>query len=279
MSQGYAAGGADPYVADSGQESSTVDTAKHEAGEVKDAATGAVKDVAATAKQEAGGVARETKHQARALLDQGRQELRDQASKQQQRLASGLTSVGDQLGSMAAGSQTSGVAADLVQQASDRVGAVGSWFAERDPAMVLTEVKAFARRRPGVFITAGVVAGIVVGRLARALTSNAGQASGNGSGSGSMGTARPALPASTGYDAAAGLSVSGGNGSTGSTGMTGTTGMTGAGTAPMGDGLTDTPTGDAAMDATGADAPIYSQSAARFDGTGMEGTDERSDSL
>ena len=177
MSQGYATGGADPYVATPGQESNMADTAKHEAGEVKDAAAGAAKDVAATAKYEAGGVARETKNQARALLEESRHELRDQASKQQQRLAAGLTSVGDDLGSMAAGSQSSGVASDIVQQVSDRVGAAGAWLADRDPAAVFSEVKAFARRRPGVFIAAGVLAGVVVGRLTRALASNAGDAS------------------------------------------------------------------------------------------------------
>ena len=230
MSQGYATGGADPYVATPGQESNMADTAKHEAGEVKDAAAGAAKDVAATAKHEAGGVARETKNQARALLEESRHELRDQASKQQQRLAAGLTSVGDDLGSMAAGSQSSGVASDIVQQVSDRVGAAGAWLADRDPAAVFSEVKSFARRRPGVFIAAGVLAGVVVGRLTRALASNAGNAS-KSAGDGA-GYRSPALPASTGYE-----------------------------TAPA------------------ADAPIYSQSAARFDGGGMETADERSDTL
>ncbi len=270
MSQGYAAGGSDAYVAP-GEESNMADTARHEAGEVKDAAAGAVKDVAATAKDEAGGVARETKYQARALLQQGRQELRDQASKQQHRLATGLSSVGDELGSMANGSESSGVASDLVRQASARVGAAGSWLADRDPAMVFDEVKAFARRRPGVFIAAGVLAGVVVGRLTRALASNAGESSGGTSGTGfSGGTAGapPALPASGGYA---------GTGATGMTGAAGTAGSTGIGTA--GTGLDGTGSEGAMAEGTGADAPIYSQSAARYDGTGMETADERSDSL
>lgn len=244
MSQGYATGGTDPYVGASGEKSNMADTAKHEAGEVKDAATGAAKDVAATAKGEAKGVAHETKTQARRLLDQGRQELRDQASKQQQRLATGLTSVGDDLGSMASGSTSSGIASDLVQQVSNRVGAAGSWLSDRDPAMVFSEVKSFARRRPGVFIAAGVLAGVVVGRLTRALASNAGDSSDTRSAGAvgyGTGVAAPPLPVTTGY--------------------------------------TDASATGYVEPVSEADAPIYSQSAARLDGGGMETTDERSDSL
>ncbi|WP_461472984.1 hypothetical protein [Microbacterium sp. HJ5] len=237
MSQGYGAGGVDPYVDTSGEKSNMAETAKHEAGEVKDAAAGAAKDVASTAKSEAAGVARETKFQVRELYDQGKQELRDQASKQQQRLATGLTSVGGDLRSMAANSNGSGIAGDLVQRASDRVEAAGTWFADRDPATVFSEVKAFARRRPGVFIAAGVVAGVVVGRLTRALAANASDASQAND------ATTPALP--TGYS---------------------------GGTVVPPPVVTTEPV-------TEAESPIYSQSAARLDGGGMEMTDERSDSL
>lgn len=241
MSQGYAAGGSDAYVDTSGEKSNMADTAKQEAGEVKDVAAGAAKDVAATTKDEVVGVAHEAKLQVRDLFDQSRQQLRDQASKQQQRLATGLTSVGDELSGMANGTSSSsgsGIASDLVRQVSDRVGAAGTWLADRDPAAVFSEVKAFARRRPGVFITAGVIAGVVVGRLTRALAANAGDArtgtpSQSGGSVGALGTARAAQPVVTGYAPAV----------------------------------------------SEAEAPIYSQSAARLDGGGMETADERSDSL
>jgi hypothetical protein len=61
------------------------------------------------------------------------------------------------------------------------------------------------------------------------------------------------------------------------TGAAGTAGSTGIGTA--GTGLDGTGSEGVAAEGTGADAPIYSQSAARYDGTGMETADERSDSL
>jgi hypothetical protein len=70
--------------------SSTADTAKGEAANVKDTAvdaSGGVKDVA---KSEASSVAQEAKYQARSLVDQTRSELRRQASSQQSALAEKL---------------------------------------------------------------------------------------------------------------------------------------------------------------------------------------------
>lgn len=173
MSDGnHAMGAGGPQDTSSG-ESSMVDSAKHEAAELKDTTTDAAKDVAGTAKDEAASVAEETKAQAKDLFDQTRHELSDQASKQQERIAVGLGALGDELGSMARGSDGSGIAGDLVQKVSDRVSTAASWLGSRDPSGVLADVKTFARRRPAAFIGAALLAGIVVGRLTRALAANA----------------------------------------------------------------------------------------------------------
>lgn len=140
-------------------------------------------DVAQVTKDEAAAVAGETKAQLQDLYAQTRQELSDQASKQQERLASGLRDVGDELGSMARNSEGSGIAADLVQRASERIGGAAAWLNERDPGGVLDEMKAFARRRPGVFIAGAAIAGVIVGRLTRALAQSAAESSGSASGS------------------------------------------------------------------------------------------------
>lgn len=153
--------------------SGTVDAAKHEAADLKDTATTQARDVLGTAKDEAATVVGEARSQARDLYAQTQQELKDQADTQQQRIAAGLRSVGDELGSMAANSDSGGVASDLVGQVSRRLSTAATWLGERDVASVLTEVKRFARRNPGTFIVAAAVAGIVVGRLTRALASNA----------------------------------------------------------------------------------------------------------
>ncbi|MGF2950094.1 hypothetical protein [Microbacterium alcoholitolerans] len=151
--------------------SGKVEEAGHEAADLKDSAASQAKDVLDTAKHEAAGVVGEAKMQAKDLYAQTQRELKEQAGTQQQRLAAGLRSVGDELGSMASNSDGNGIASDLVQQVSGRVSAAANWLGERDPGSVLNEVKRYARRKPGTFILAAAIGGIVVGRLTRALAS------------------------------------------------------------------------------------------------------------
>ncbi|MCC2030036.1 hypothetical protein KEC56_11015 [Microbacterium sp. YMB-B2] len=153
--------------------SGKVDAAKQEAADLKDTAATQAKDVLGTAKDEAAAVVGEAKTQAKDLYAQTQRELSEQANTQQQRLAGGLRSVSDELGSMATNSEGSGVASDLVQQVSGRLSAAATWLGDRDPGAVLAEVKRYARRKPGTFILAAAIGGIVVGRLTRALTANA----------------------------------------------------------------------------------------------------------
>lgn len=151
--------------------SGKVEDAKHEAADLKDSAATHAKDVLSTAKDEAASVVGEAKFQAKDLYHQTQRELKDQANTQQQRLAAGLHSVGDELESMATNSEGSGLAGDLVQQVSGRISAAATWLQDRDPGSVLDEVKRYARRKPGTFILAAALGGIVVGRLTRALAS------------------------------------------------------------------------------------------------------------
>lgn len=153
--------------------SGTVDAAKHEAADLKDTASAQAQDVLGTAKDEAAHVIGEAKTQAKDLYAQTQRELKEQANTQQQRLAGGLRSVSDELGSMASNSTGSGVASDLVQQVAGRVSAVSTWLGDRDPSSVLAEVKGYARRKPGTFILAAAVVGVIAGRLTRALAANA----------------------------------------------------------------------------------------------------------
>lgn len=153
--------------------SGSVDTAKHEASELKGTAAEQAKDVAGSVKDEATSVAREVKTQAKDLFAQTQGELKDQAHTQQQRVSEGLRSVSDELDSMANDSAQDGVAADLVRQVSGRLSGAANWLGDRDPGSVLNDVKQFARAKPGTFILGAVIAGVVVGRLTKALASNA----------------------------------------------------------------------------------------------------------
>lgn len=162
----------DTYPPDSGH-SGTVDTAKEQAGQLADSAKSSASDVAQSAKSAATDVAGEAKRQAKDFWHESRSELVDQAGVQQQRVAAGLRSLGEELGGMARSSEQPGVAADLVSQAASRAGSVASWLDARDPGSLLSDVKDFARRSPGTFIGLAAIAGVVAGRLTKNLAAEA----------------------------------------------------------------------------------------------------------
>lgn len=154
-------------------EASTTDVAKDQAKSVAGDAKEGGQQVAQTAMEQTQQVASEARNQARDLYDQVRGELGDQASNQHQRAASGLRSLGDELGSMARGSEQSGVASDLAQQAADRVHSAAGWLESREPGDILHEVTGFARRKPGTFLAAAAAIGFLGGRLTRGLAAEA----------------------------------------------------------------------------------------------------------
>jgi hypothetical protein len=257
-------GGTPPHGGGSaGDAHGTVGTAAHEATEVAGTAADAAKDVAATARHESAAVAHEASSQLHDLYGQARGELSQQAASQQERLSAGLRGVGDELGAMARSSESSGVATDLVRQASERLGAAATWLGDRDPASVLDEVRAFARRRPVLFLAAAAVAGIVAGRLTRAL------ASGSGSDSGGTVASRPPAPSAdaTPTDPIASVGTTAG-------GEAGVDALVAGAAATPGASATPGVAGDA-----DADAPLYAESASRLQTPPEEVADERRDAF
>lgn len=152
---------------------SAVEIAKDEAATLTDTAADAANDLGHLTKDEAASVMNETKDQIQGLYEQTRSELTEEASKQQERVATGLHTVGNDLDSMSRNSEDGGLARDLVRETSQRVTRVADWISEREPGDVLDEVKSFARRQPGVFIGVAAIAGVVAGRLTRSLAANA----------------------------------------------------------------------------------------------------------
>ena len=146
---------------------STKDVAVDEAKNVKDTAAQAGSQVASTAAEQAKEVAQETQRQAKDLLDQGRAQLKDQAMSQQQKAAQGLSSLAQELRGLADGSSSGapGPARDLLQQASGMVEGFADRLQNREPAELLDEVRAFARRKPGLFLLGAAAAGVLAGRL------------------------------------------------------------------------------------------------------------------
>lgn len=156
----------------------TRDVAKDEAATVATDAKDSAQEVASTTKEQAGEVTQEAKVQARALYDQAKDELGQQATDQQARAASGLSALGDELSTMAERSD-GGMAADLAKQAADRAHTASQWLEQREPGDVLTELTSFARRRPGAFLAGAAALGFLGGRLTRGLADDARDDSGS----------------------------------------------------------------------------------------------------
>jgi len=140
---------------------------KDAASEVASEAKGAGQQVASTVGHEARRLTHDVKGEARTLFSQASDEVSSQAANQQKRVAGGLRSVGDDLHSMADGTQ-GGFAPGLVSEVASRVDTVAEWLDSRDPASVLDEVKSFARSRPGLFIALAAGAGLLAGRAVKA---------------------------------------------------------------------------------------------------------------
>jgi hypothetical protein len=154
-------------AADGSGDQSKVDAAKGEAAAVKDTAVDAGTNVAATARDEAANVVAEARDQAKSLLGTVSDEARSQASTQQSRLAEAVHSLSKELGGMASSSPESGPLTDLAHQAARKGGEIAHWLENREPVDVLDEVRAFARRRPVMFLGLCALAGIVAGRVTR----------------------------------------------------------------------------------------------------------------
>ena len=187
MSNSYPGGA--PYGADSATDTGAAGAAKEAAGVAKDQAketAGVAKDQAAqlghetaaasqrvtgVAKDEAGKVAAEAKTQAKDLYHQTKGELTSQVGSQKDRVSSGLLALSEELKSLGKGEapEKSGIASDLVGQASSRVESIATWVSDREPRELLDEVTAFARRKPGTFIALAALTGVLAGRLTRSV--------------------------------------------------------------------------------------------------------------
>jgi hypothetical protein len=149
----------------------TADVVRDQAADLKQSGVEAGQHAVGVAREQATQVAAEATRQGRDLLAQAQQQVGDQVARGQQRLAAGLLSLGDELSSMADGSEQKGTAAGLARQAAGRVRGAGQWLDDRSPAQVVADAQAFARRRPGAFVALAVGAGLAAGRLTRGLKS------------------------------------------------------------------------------------------------------------
>lgn len=172
---------------DAPEDGSTKETAKEEARATAEQVKEGARHLAEVGRDEAKDVVQETSQQAKELWEQTRSQLLDQSAQQQTRVAEGLRSLSEELSGMARGSEQQGVASDLAQQAAQRMGDVAGWLDDRDPGSLVSEMKQFARQRPGAFLATAAVIGLVGGRLSRGLAADHADQSGSGTAPGSTG--------------------------------------------------------------------------------------------
>lgn len=156
------------------------EAARDEAGQLKETSAEAARQVAGTVKDKASDVTSDLGLQSRLLAGQTRDELVEQASRQQERAAHGLRSMGDELRGMAEHGQ-SGLGAQLAQRGAEFTDQAADYLQKHEPGDLLEEVRRFARRKPGTFLLVAVSAGVVAGRLTRALAAGGTGTSGSGS--------------------------------------------------------------------------------------------------
>lgn len=125
--------------------------------------------VAGTAKTEAASVASEAATQVKNLASEAATQASDKASEhahtQRDHLAEFVRTLGQDLDKMASGQEAPGMASDWIRKASTHLTDFGETIAAKDPAELLTDVQAFARRKPGLFLAVAAGAGLVAGRL------------------------------------------------------------------------------------------------------------------
>jgi hypothetical protein len=142
--------------------------AKEQAKEVAGSAAEAARGVAAEAGQQARQVASEASRQARGIADQTRQQARQQADNQTRRAAQTLHTLSDQMRALAEGRQDeSGDARKYIEWFADRAGDMARHLETRGIDGLVSDVKSFARRRPGLFLAGSAAAGFVVSRIAK----------------------------------------------------------------------------------------------------------------
>lgn len=132
------------------------DEMKEEGRQLKDQARSKGERVGRQAKEEMGNV-----------IGDARSKARDQADDQTHRAAGALRGMADQLNSMASGAGEEGMMVDLAQNGAERIRFFANHLDDAGFDGIVNDVENFARRRPGVFIAAGMGLGMVLGRVLR----------------------------------------------------------------------------------------------------------------
>jgi F0F1-type ATP synthase membrane subunit b/b' len=186
-----------------GEERSKLEQVSQQTSEVIGSARDQASSIASAARKELGGATQDAKQQAQRLVHGSRRQLRQTADDQTRRFAQTLRDIGDQLQGMAASEQ---VHDDTLKEVTGQAASTVTRFAQnidqRGLDGITSDVKRFARQRPGLFIAGALGAGLLVGRLLRSVdtqaiidSANPSGDIGNGSGNGHEPAALPSMSA------------------------------------------------------------------------------------
>ena len=147
--------------------------AKEQAKQVAGTAGQAAQGVAAEAGQQARQVAQEASRQARGIADQAKEQARQQADNQTQRAAQSLRTLSDQMRALAEGRQEeSGDARSYASWFSDRAADMAQQLESKGLEGLVSDLKSFARRRPGLFLAGSAATGFLLSRVAKSAQSS-----------------------------------------------------------------------------------------------------------
>jgi len=146
--------------------------AKDQAGQVGQTAAQAGGQVAQAGREQAQNVVGEARQQARDLVGEARLQVRDQAGTQKGRAVDGLRTLAAELDQMSLQGGQSGVATEVARQAAQRAHGLADHLDRHEPAELLDQVRAYARRRPVAFLAGAAVLGVLAGRMTRGLASS-----------------------------------------------------------------------------------------------------------
>ncbi|MEU0054769.1 hypothetical protein ABZ299_35215 [Streptomyces sp. NPDC006184] len=146
----------------------TGETARTEASATADQARQAAGQVAETAAEQARAVAGQARQQAGTVIDELRSRAMNEAAEQTRRATETLRQWSDDIAGLAENAPGDSPARSLATQVADRGHRVADYVQKHGIDGVVTDLRHFARRRPGAFLGGAMLAGVAVGRLARA---------------------------------------------------------------------------------------------------------------
>ena len=144
------------------------ESGKVEAQQLKNEAAGSGRRVKETAKEQAVAAKDEAMGQAHDLWGRLKEDLQGYVGPQQERLASTVRSVSDEVDAISQGKKPeTEYVSGLLGNASGTVNSLASSLENKDPQQLLGDVRRFAARRPGTFLAIAAGIGLLAGRATR----------------------------------------------------------------------------------------------------------------